>query len=228
MVKSWIWKALVPLLFAVVASAITISLLSVRASAELSAEEEVLDDSYNFISAYDDIFKEVGAAWGIDWVLLAAIARSESEFRSDAISSSGAVGLMQVMPRVAANMGVQYDELFDARRNVEVAAELLHAIEKMFRFDKDFDAKERLRFTLAAYNAGYSRIADARRLARYFEDDDRRWEVVASYLEMLCEEEYFELEVVQGGAFYGSDETISYVKKVMRVYDRYQNFYVCP
>jgi membrane-bound lytic murein transglycosylase F len=109
MVKSWIWKALVPLLFAVVASAITISLLSVRASAELSAEEKVLDDNYNFISAYDDIFKEVGAAWGIDWVLLAAIARSESEFRSDAISSSGAVGLMQVMPRVAANMGVQYD-----------------------------------------------------------------------------------------------------------------------
>lgn len=229
MAKFWIRRVVAPLLFVVAASAISISLLLPKRSAPQVVEEELLlNENYNFISAYDDIFKEVGAACGIDWVLLAAIARSESEFKSDAISSSGAVGLMQIMPRVAANMGVEYEELFDAKRNVEVAAELLHSIDVMFRFDKTFGAKERLCFTLAAYNAGYSRIADARRLARYFEDDDSSWEVVASYLEMLCEEEYFELEVVKGGSFYGSDETISYVKKVMRIYDRYQDFYICP
>ena len=40
------------------------------------------------ISHYDMMFREVGGAYGIDWRLLSAIARVESQFRFDAVSKS--------------------------------------------------------------------------------------------------------------------------------------------
>ena len=223
MTKIWIERIVVPLLFVVAASALSLYLLCMKSIKDESAQSSAIQiqESY-LISSYDAIFQEVGAAWGVDWLLLAAIARSESEFRYDAVSPSGAVGLMQIMPYVAANMGVERSELFDPRRNVEIAAELLHSIDDMLHLDEGFDERERLCFTLAGYNAGYLRIADARRLAKYYGDDDRKWSVVSTYLAMLCEEEYFELEVVRGGAFYGSDETIAYVSKVMHRLDCYR------
>lgn len=227
MAKTLIDRLLLPLLFVVAAVVVSFFVVDLNLCDEDVTEvivERVVAkiEEPPTISPYDDIFKEVGAANGIDWLLLAAIARSESEFHHKAVSRSGAVGLMQIMPYVAASMGVQREELFDAKRNVEVAAQLLLSIEGMFRFKEGGDVTEQLRLVLAAYNAGYSRVGDARRLARYFKDDDLKWSVVASYLEMLCEEEYFSHEVVKYGAFYGSAETIAYVRKVMRVYKRYK------
>ena len=89
-------------------------------------------------------------------------------------------------------------------------------------FSQKFNKIERLNFILACYNAGYSRIADARRLTRHFEENAGRWSVVSTYLPLLAEPEYAEHEAVHGGPFHGSAETIAYVKAVMRVYKRYQ------
>ena len=169
------------------------------------------------------MFQEVGDRYGIDWLLLSAIARVESEFRFDAVSRVGAVGLMQIMPSTAKSMGYAREALFDAQINVEVAAKLLHENNKMLRLSRKFDTTERLNFILACYNAGYSRIADARRLARYYEDDADRWGVVMNYLSMLSEPEHFQLEVVQSGEFDGSEETIAYVGKVMHIYNIYRS-----
>lgn len=55
---------------------------------------------------YAHIFRDCGAAHGVDPALLAAIADVESDFRPKAVSAKGAQGLMQFMPRTAANMGV--------------------------------------------------------------------------------------------------------------------------
>ena len=215
---------IVPLLFVAIATA-----LSVAATSELShrvvkqvEESEVVEEQY-LISQYDKMFQEVGDRYGIDWLLLSAIARVESEFRFDAVSRVGAVGLMQIMPSTAKSMGYAREALFDAQINVEVAAKLLHENNKMLRLSRKFDTTERLNFILACYNAGYSRIADARRLARYYEDDADRWGVVMNYLSMLSEPEHFQLEVVQSGEFDGSEETIAYVGKVMHIYNIYRS-----
>jgi membrane-bound lytic murein transglycosylase F len=92
----------------------------------------------------------------------------------------------------------------------------------MLRFPAGFDSVERVKFILACYNAGYSRIADARRLARYFEADADSWSVVSTFLPLLAEQEYATHEVVHSGVFAGSEETIAYVAKVMRIYGRYK------
>jgi membrane-bound lytic murein transglycosylase F len=65
-------------------------------------------------------------------------------------------------------------------------------------------------------------VSDARRLARFYQDKSDEWYTVSGYLELLAEEEYSSHEVVKGGAYYGSRETIAYVNKVVRTYRNYR------
>jgi membrane-bound lytic murein transglycosylase F len=174
------------------------------------------------ISKFDSIFQEVGAIYGVDWLLLSAIASAESKYTPTAVSKAGATGLMQIMPAVAISMGYAPESLIDSRVSAEIAAKLLHENNDMLRFPAGFDSVERVKFILACYNAGYSRIADARRLARYFEADADSWSVVSTFLPLLAEQEYATHEVVHSGVFAGSEETIAYVAKVMRIYGRYK------
>ena len=215
-------RVVVPLLFvtAVTIVANDLALYSVVHRKEITTPE-IEQEKYLF-SQYDEMLQRVGQAYEIDWVLLSAIARAESEFRSDAVSRAGAIGLMQVMPSVARAMGCEPELLYDAEVCANVAAKLLHDNNDMLRLPKTFDKVERLNFILACYNAGYSRVADARRLAHHFEEDADVWAVVATYLERLALPEYYELEVVQSGDFYGSEETIAYVRRVMRIYKIYR------
>ena len=60
-------------------------------------------------------------------------------------------------------------------------------------------------------------------MARFHEDNANQWGTVAGYLELLSEPEFAEHEVVQSGEFYGSEETIAYVGRVMRIYRNYRN-----
>lgn len=219
-IKNYI-SYIVPLLFVVAATPIAV--IATRSSQRVvEPVEEVVEEQY-LISPYDKIFQDVGEEYGVDWLLLSAIARAESEFRFDAVSKAGAVGLMQIMPMVAKSMGYEREQLFDADISVEIAAKLLVSNNKMLRLDRDVEELERLSFVLACYNAGYSRIADARRLAVYYEDNPDQWSIVATYLSLLSEPEYAEHEAVVSGAFYGSAETVAYVNKVMHIYKLYRS-----
>ncbi|MBP3550647.1 MAG: transglycosylase SLT domain-containing protein [Alistipes sp.] len=219
-IKNYI-SCIVPLLFVVAATPIAI--IATRSSQRVVEHvEEVVEEQY-LISPYDKIFQDVGEEYGVDWLLLSAIARAESEFRFDVVSKAGAVGLMQIMPMVAKSMGYEREQLFDADISVEIAAKLLVSNNKMLRLDRDVEEFERLSFVLACYNAGYSRIADARRLAVYYEDNPDQWSIVATYLSLLSEPEYAEHEAVVSGAFYGSAETVAYVDKVMHIYKLYRS-----
>jgi membrane-bound lytic murein transglycosylase F len=219
---------LVPVLFVCVAGFLSVEATTLVMQSETplrkkSSKATVVEEESYIISRYDKLFQEIGGEYGVDWLLLSAIARAESEFRFDAVSKAGAVGLMQIMPAVARRMGYEREQLFDPRTNIEIAVKLLLENRSMLRFSTQLDESERLKFVLACYNAGYSRIIDARRLARFHDDSPDNWSVVASYLELLSEPEFAEHEVVQSGEFFGSEETILYVGRVMRIYSRYRS-----
>jgi hypothetical protein len=76
---------------------------------------------------YRALFQEVGAAYGIDWRLLAAIAYRESRLDANAVGRDGDMGLMQILPGTwneFAPSSIAVDP-FEPRHNVEVAATYL-------------------------------------------------------------------------------------------------------
>lgn len=219
--RKFVTVIVTPILFAVVGAATALFSVDIVRYSQRVFPQNSLEPEW-IISPYDEMFQTIEAIYGIDWLLLSAIANVESKFNPVAVSKVGAVGLMQVMPAVAKSMGYAPESLVDSRVCAEVAAKLLHENNTMLRFSSDFDSNERLKFILACYNAGYSRVADARRLARYYNANADKWEVVSNYLKLLAEPKYVEHEVVQSGGFKGSAETIAYVRRVMNVYGRYK------
>ncbi|CAA9373557.1 transglycosylase SLT domain-containing protein [uncultured Nocardioides sp.] len=92
---------------------------------------------------YADAFNTAGRAHGVSPLLLSAVARQESGFDADAVSSAGAQGLMQLMPATAKGLGVT--DSFNPTQAVDGAARLLKDL--MTRFGST-------ELALAAYNAG--------------------------------------------------------------------------
>lgn len=97
-------------------------------------------------------------AAGLDPLLVAAIVTHESSFRTRAVSSAGAVGLMQLRPFVARDVasraavewdghGTLHDPALNVRLGVRYLGELLE------RFDGDTAV------ALTAYNVGPTRVA---------------------------------------------------------------------
>lgn len=92
----------------------------------------------------DDIFEKAADKYGVDVRILKAVGFVESNFRSNAVSKSGAMGVMQLMPYTAKSYGV--DDPFDAEQNINGGAQLLS--ELLEKYDGNIS------LSVAAYNAG--------------------------------------------------------------------------
>lgn len=171
------------------------------------------------ISPFDPIFKQAAKKIGWDWRLLAAIAYKESKFNSDVVSWAGACGLMQLMPNTALSLGLPQEEIFNPQKNVEAAVAYLRSLEKIF-IGID-DAEERVKFVLAAYNAGPGHVFDARALASKYQKDPDKWEYVREYLLKKTEPEYYSDQVCRFGYCRGR-EPVTYVDVIMSKYADYK------
>ena len=98
---------------------------------------------------YEDIFNQVSAQTGVSAQLLKAVAQAESGCRSDAVSSCGAVGVMQLMPATAKAYGVT--DPFDAYENISGGAKLLSDLLEKYNGN--------VTLSLAAYNAGSGNVS---------------------------------------------------------------------
>ena len=96
----------------------------------------------------DSIFQSASNTYGVPVNLLKAVAKAESNFNPKAVSSAGAQGVMQLMPKTAASLGVQNP--FDAEQNIMGGAKYLGQMLK--RYDGD------VKLALAAYNAGSGNV----------------------------------------------------------------------
>ena len=109
----------------------------------------------------------------MDWLALAAVAYKESHLNPKARGSGGASGLMQITPAAARSVGV--GNVHDKDSNVLAASRYLTKIRKQFFSSKHLDERERLAFTLAAYNMGPERVQNLRTQARRRGLDPNRW-----------------------------------------------------
>ena len=88
--------------------------------------------------------RKAAESYRVDPDLVMAVIRQESAFQPCVVSSKGAMGLMQLMPATASDLGVQ--DAFDPQQNIAAGTKLLRDL--LDRYSGDLNR------ALGAYNAG--------------------------------------------------------------------------
>lgn len=147
---------------------------------------------------YTEFVERYSEEFEIPIEMLYAVIKCESSFDSTAVSSVGATGLMQLMPRTLEDMmrrcGEQYDErlLYDPETNIRYGSYYLRYLYNIFQ---DWDV------VLAAYNGGMGNV--------------RSW---------LKDSEYYDgAKLIKYPE--GFEETENYVKKVNKAEATYRELY---
>jgi soluble lytic murein transglycosylase-like protein len=131
-------------------------------------------------SRYASQIQAAAAANNVEAALIRAVISVESGYNPSAVSRTGAIGLMQLMPETASRYNVA--DSHDPAQNISGGAQYLRDLLRMFNYD--------LRLAIAAYNAGE--------------------QAVMKY----------------GNRIPPYRETLAYVPKVMKFYERYRGGHV--
>ena len=102
-------------------------------------------------TSYDDLIREIAEDYDVEYALVKAVIKAESDFDRLAVSRKGALGLMQLMPQTAAQQQVR--NVFLPRDNIEGGCRHLRML--LDRYGGN------LPLSIAAYNAGTRRVEDA-------------------------------------------------------------------
>jgi soluble lytic murein transglycosylase len=110
---------------------------------------------------YEEIVRGHARNYSLDPALLAAVIYQESKFEADARSSSGAIGLMQLLPDTAKGIAIhtggnafRVEDLYDPEINVRYGSWYLRHL--LAKYGDE-------RMALAAYNAGQTNVDRWRR-----------------------------------------------------------------
>lgn len=123
------------------------------------------------LSPYDDLVRHHVQPYSFDWRLIVSQMYQESRFDPLATNSTGAMGLMQMLPKTAEELGVE--DLSDPEQSI--ASGVLYLDWTRDRFSKELPVHEQLFFSLASYNAGFGHVKDAQRLAKQLGLRSDKW-----------------------------------------------------
>lgn len=182
------------------------------------------------VEAYGDVIKEQCNHYKLDWRLILAMIRQESYFNPEAVSRAGAYGLMQIMP--GTGLGLQNElNLEDTKtpyNNLTAGMYYYATLAASF----EFTGEDKIKFALAAYNAGLGRVVDAMTIANYFGKDYNKWDNVKEYYPYLASNQDSVHRLVwpktgrpPGGALNNWQEPYKYVEYIMFYYENYKKIY---
>lgn len=143
-------------------------------SAPLYTNMSFRRNSYSAVNKarYNDMIADAAQRHQVDEKLLHAVIQAESSYNPSAISSAGAVGLMQLMPGTARRFGVT--DRVNPDQNVDGGTKYLKHLINMFG--------PRLDLAIAAYNAGENAvIRHNNSIPPYRETQDYVRQVLALY-----------------------------------------------
>lgn len=114
--------------------------IPIAAVPQMAAVDENIDNQFE----YSDLVLSLSKKHDVDWKLVAAVMKAESNFNPRAVSAKGAQGLMQLMPATARLYRVT--DPYDPIQNIDAGVRHLKML--MNRFPGKLD------LVLAAYNSG--------------------------------------------------------------------------
>jgi soluble lytic murein transglycosylase len=125
-------------------------------------EKTAVSKNFYATNKYDQFIADAAEQTGVDSRLLKAMIKAESDFDPRAVSSKGAMGLMQIMPENFKMLNL--DNPFDPWQNIRAGAEYF---QKMY---ERFNGK--LALSLAAYNAGPTAVDRYKKIPPYQETEE--------------------------------------------------------
>ncbi len=155
---------------------------------------------------YVRYFQKYAAQYGFDYLMLIAQGYQESLLDQSRKNPSGAVGIMQVVPKYAAAPPINITSVDTAENNIEAGAKMLHNIADTYFKDSKLDALNRTLMTFAAYNAGPTRISRLREKAAREGLDSNVW---FGNVELVVAKEL-------------GQETVQYVSNIYKYYVAYK------
>ncbi len=124
-----------------------------------------------------DLLKAAAAKHGLRAEFVRSVAAVESNFKADAKSPKGAMGLMQLMPATAAYLKV---DAKDPGQNAEAGTRYLKELLERYK-----DSADPVRFALAAYNAGPAAVDRYHSIPPYRETQAYVEKVLRHYLAQI-------------------------------------------
>ncbi|TMH29101.1 MAG: membrane-bound lytic murein transglycosylase MltF [Betaproteobacteria bacterium] len=161
---------------------------------------------------YRTLFQRAQQTSGVEWRLLAAIAYQESQWDNQAVSETGARGLMQLTEETARQLGAS--DRLDSEASVLAAARYFRDLKD--KLPSRIAEPDRTWLALAAYNVGIAHLEDARVLAQKQKLNPDSWMAVKQALPLLASPEYYE-EAKYGYARGGMP--VAFVDRVRAYYD---------
>jgi membrane-bound lytic murein transglycosylase MltF len=155
---------------------------------------------------YSGYFKKYSSQYNFDYLMIAAQAYQESLLDQDRRSHAGAVGVMQVIPKLAAANPINIPNVGNADGNIQAGTKMLRNIADTYFNDPGINPLNKTLFTFASYNAGPNRIVRLRKKAQQDGLDPNKWFGNV------------ELEVAQDVG----QETVNYVSNIYKYYVAYK------
>ena len=124
---------------------------------------------------YVEYFKKYAAQYTFDYLMIMAQGYQESLLDQRKKSPTGAVGIMQVIPKYASAAPINIPNVGKADKNILAGVRMLNNILTNYFDDPAIDQVNRTLFTFASYNAGPNRIVRLRKQAAYDGLDPNKW-----------------------------------------------------
>jgi len=131
-----------------------------------------------------ELFQKYAGEYNFDYLMIAAQGYQESLLDQSKKNPSGAVGIMQVIPKNAVASPISIPNVATPDGNIHAGVKMLRNIEDTYFNDPKIDSLNKTLFVFASYNAGPNRIAKLRKQAADMGLDPNVWfgnvELVAS------------------------------------------------